>query len=127
VYKYTFKPPDHTAVVVDEIEAHLSGRLLTVSEAVYRLLSLPLHNEWPHVVRLDIHLPRQQRMVFDPTADEDSLLEQLTSSTSTLMGWFDLNANDEFARSLLYEDIPAHYTWQKSCWNRRIYEQVRAI
>jgi hypothetical protein len=26
VYKYTFKAPDHTAVCVDEIEAHLAGR-----------------------------------------------------------------------------------------------------
>jgi hypothetical protein len=124
VYKYTFKPPDYTAVVVDEIEAHLSGRLLSVSEAVYRLLSLPLHDEWPHVVRLDIHLPRQQRMVFDPTADESTLLEQLTTTTSTLMGWFDLNTHDAFARTLLYHDIPAHYTWQKSCWTRRVYTKV---
>lgn len=110
---------------MDEIEAHLSGRLLTVSEAVYRLLSLPLHNQWPHVVRLHIHLPRQQQMVFDPTADEDSLLEQLTSTTSTLMGWFELNTHDPFARTLLYDGIPAHYTWQNSSWNRRIYTKVR--
>ena len=125
VYKYTFKPPDHTAVCVDEIEAHLSGRLLTVSEAVHRLLALPLHDEWPSVIRLDIHLPRQQRMVFDPTAVEDVLLDQITSTTSTLMGWFYLNADDAVARTLLYCDVPAHYTWQQSCWHRRIYKKVR--
>ena len=125
VYKYTFKAPDYTAVVVDEVEAHLSGRLLTVSEAVYRLLSLPLHNEWPHVVRLDIHLPKQQRMVFDPTADEETILGQLTATVSTLMAWFTLNADDAFARTLLYTNIPEHYTWQKGCWHRRIYTKVR--
>jgi hypothetical protein len=112
-------------VVVDEIEAHLSGRLLTVSEAVYRLLSLPLHNEWPHVVRLDIHLPKQQRMIFDPSADEETILDQLTTTVSTLMAWFTLNADDAFARTLLYTDIPAHYTWQKGCWHKRIYTKVR--
>jgi len=125
VYKYTFKAPDHTAVVVDEIEAHLSGRLLTVSEAVYRLLSLPLHNEWPHVVRLDIHLPKQQTMIFDPTADEQSIIEQLTTTVSSLMAWFTLNADDAFARTLLYADVPEHYTFQKGCWHRRIYSKVR--
>jgi hypothetical protein len=124
VYKYTFKAPDHTEIVVDEIEAHLSGRLLSVSEAVYRLLGLPLHNEWPHVIRLDIHLPQQHRMVFDPTADEDELLEQMTTSTSTLLGWFALNRDDAFARTLLYHEIPEHYTWQKACWHRRIYTKV---
>jgi hypothetical protein len=124
VYKYTFKAPDHTEVSIDEIEAHLAGRLLTASEAVHRLLSLPLHDEWPSVVRLDVHLPRQQRMVFDPTADEQELLEQLESTTSTLMGWLSLNVDDAFARTLLYGDIPAHYTWSQSCWHRRLYKKV---
>ena len=120
VYKYAFKAPDHTAVAVDEIEAHLSGRLLSVSEAVHRLLSLPLHKEWPSVTRLDIHLPRQQRMVFDPTADEESLLLQLHSTTSTLLGWFALNVDDPFARTLLYHEIPEHYVWVESSWRRRV-------
>jgi hypothetical protein len=124
VYKYTFKPPDHTAVTVDEIEAHLAGRLLSASEAVYRLLALPLHKEWPSVVRLDIHLPHQQRMIFDPTADETELLDQLTTTTSTLMGWFMLNREDAFARSLLYQDIPSYYHWQNSHWIKRVYTKV---
>lgn len=125
VYKYTFKPPDHTAITVNEIDAHLSGRLLSASEAVHRLLALPLHKEWPNVVRLDIHMPHQQRMVFDPTADESDLLMQLASTTSTLMGWFALNIEDAFARSILYTDIPAFYTWQDGAWRRRLRNTVR--
>jgi hypothetical protein len=124
VYKYTFKPPDYTAITVDEIEAHLAGRLLSASEAVHRILALPLHKEWPNVVRLDIHMPRQQRMVFDPTADEDALLQQLTSTTSSLMGWFELNADDAFARTLLYEEVPSHYTWVNSNWRKRVRNKV---
>lgn len=125
VYKYTFKPPDYTAITVDEIEAHLAGRLLSASEAVHRILALPLHKEWPSVMRLDIHMPRQQRMVFDPTADEDALLQQLTSTTSSLMGWFELNADDAFARTLLYEEVPSHYTWVNCNWRKRVYNKVR--
>jgi len=111
-------------VCVDEIEAHLAGRLLSASEAVYRLLSLQLHKEWPSVVRIDIHLPHQQRMIFDPTADETELLEQLTTTTSTLMGWFQLNRDDAFARTLLYQDVPSYYIWQNSHWSRRVYTKV---
>ena len=127
VYKYTFKPPDHTAVTIDEIDAHLSGRLLSASEAVYRLLALPLHKEWPSVIRLDIHLPRQHRMVFDPTADEDQLLQQLETTTSTLMGWFQLNRDDAFARTLLYHDVPSHYVWDKSQWTKRTRKVMNSL
>jgi ATP-dependent DNA helicase PIF1 len=119
VYKYTFKSPDHTAITVDEIQAHLSGRLLSVSEAIHRLLALPLHKEWPPVIRLDIHLPRQQSIVFDPTEDEDALLQQLEVTVSTLMGWFALNAADELARTLCYHEAPEWFTWSKGMWHRR--------
>jgi hypothetical protein len=119
VYKYTFKSPDHTAITVNEISAHLSGRLLSVSEAVHRLLALPLHKEWPPVVRLDVHLPRQHTVVFDPTLDEDTLLAQLELSVSTLMGWFQLNVVDTLARTLLYHEAPEWFTWSKGMWHRR--------
>jgi hypothetical protein len=125
VYKYTFKMPDCTSIAVDEIDAHLSGRLLTASEAVHRILELPLHKEWPSVMRLDVHLPKQQRMVFDPTAEEDELLAQVTATKSTLLGWFDLNAADDFAITLLYHEIPSHYTWCNSQWQRRVQLKVR--
>ena len=124
VYKYTFKAPDRTAICVDEIDAHLSGRLLSVSEAVHRLMSLPLHKEFPPVMRLDVHLPRQQTMVFDPTVDEDELLAQVATTVSTLMAWFELNANDIAARHLYYHEVPEHYVWRDQRWHKRCRSQV---
>ena len=120
VYKYTFKKPDQTAVAIDEIDAHLSGRLLSVSEAVHRLLELPLHKEFPPVQRLDIHLPRQNTMVFDPTADEEALMSQVFSSVSTLTAWFELNSVDTFAKELFYHEVPEHYVWLDNKWQRRM-------
>ncbi len=124
VYKYTFKAPDTTAIAIDEIEAHLAGRLLSASEAVHRLLSLSLHKEWPPVVRLDIHLPQQQTMVFDPTTDEESLMLQSVTSTSTLLAFFRLNASDAFAKTLLYHEVPEHYVLVAGVWRKRIYSKV---
>jgi hypothetical protein len=63
-------------------------------------------------------------MIFDPTADETDLLQQLTATTSTLMGWFELNREDAFARTLLYQDIPSYYSWQNSHWTKRVYTKV---
>jgi hypothetical protein len=84
-YKYVFKKPDAAAVVIDEIENFLTGaqtalnrstiiivqnyifkahsdtiaagRVLSVGEAVWRILGLRLHDEYPPVQRLDLHLP----------------------------------------------------------------------
>ena len=77
LYKYVLKPPDSAAVVIDEISAYLQGRMLSASEAVFRILSLRLHAEWPPVLCLDIHLPNHERMVFDPMRPVDELLMDL--------------------------------------------------
>ena len=112
--------PDQTAVAIDEIQAHLTGRLLSVSEAVHRLLELPLHKEFPAVTRLAIHLPREHMMVFDPTADEETIMSQAIATTSTLTAWFELNACDQHARQFYYYEVPEHYVWtDDKQWRRR--------
>jgi hypothetical protein len=109
VYKYVLKPPDHAAIMINEIEAHLSGRLLSCSEAVWRILGLKLHKEWPPITRLAVHLPDEQSVIFDPTADSNEILMIATASTSSLLQWFILNQTDVAARQWLYTEIPEHY------------------
>ena len=43
------------------------------------------------------------------------------NSDTTLMAWLELNKTDEFARTLLYSDLPKHYTFLKRSrkWKRR--------
>jgi hypothetical protein len=127
VYKYVFKAPDSAAICVDEISAYLQGRLLTASEAVFRILGLSLHGEWPPVIALDIHLPQHERMVFDPTMDRVALL-QMTSNTSRTMltAWFHLNETDESARQFLYNQIPEHYVWDGTArrWTNRTFKSM---
>jgi hypothetical protein len=91
---------------------------------VHRLLELPLHKEFPPVQRLDCHLPRQHSIVFDPTADEDTLMSQVLSSVSTLTAWFELNAVDPRARELLYHEVPEHYVWVDKKWQPRTRNSV---
>ncbi len=76
------------------------------------------------MVRLHVHLPRQQCIVFDPTTDEDTLLAQLASSVTTLTAWFELNNSDPTARVYLYHEIPEHYTWQEKKWQRRSQNKI---
>jgi len=114
VYKYVLKSPDHAQISINEINAFLTGRLLSCSEAAWRFLCLPLHKEFPPVTRLHIHLPNEHCIVFDPTADDDDLDTNISASTSTLLEWFSLNSRDVHARTLLYSHIPEHYSWHKT-------------
>lgn len=118
-YKYCFKAPDYCSILVDEIDAYLSGRLLTASEATWRLLGLKLHKEFPSVVRLDVHLPDHQTVVFDPTQDVRDIFEAAERSSSTLLEWFALNRRDPSARRHLYSEIPEFYVWCKNTWQPR--------
>jgi len=121
LYKYVLKPPDSAAIVIDEIDAYINGRMLSASEAVWRILGLRLHCEWPPVLCLDIHLPNHERMVFDPTMSVAELMTMPAAGDTMLTAWFKLNANDQSARQWLYTDITEHYVWDKTgkCWRKR--------
>lgn len=119
VYKYVLKPPDSAVIAINEIQQHLSGRLLSAAESVWRLLNLPLHKEYPAVMRLHIHLPNEHTIIFDPTMDVDDIHQAAASTTSTLLQWFDLNHLDPTARVWLYSEIPEHFVWHEERWVRR--------
>ena len=127
IYKYCFKSPDKTTAHIDEIDAYVSGRFLTAGEAVWRFLGLRLHNEYPAVKRLDVHLPCHQQVIFDPTQDVRDIFEAAESSSSTLLEWFELNKRDGFAATLLYREVPEYYIWKDGTWIRRTYAGTAAV
>lgn len=104
---------------LNEIASFISGRLLSASEAAWRLLSLKLHQEFPAVCRLDVHLPCHQMMVFDPTADPRDILDAASRQSSTLLEWFALNRRDPRARQYKYIQIPEHYCFKGNSWFER--------
>ena len=124
--RYCFKAPDQVNVELNEIQSYLSGRLLSCSEATFRILGLRLHQEWPSVERLHMHLPLDHAVVFNPVADDDEIEEQLPRATSKLLQWFALNERDQCARQWRYVDIPEHYVWSKSdhMWKPRVRDRV---
>ena len=96
-YKYVFKRPDEAVVVIDEIDQYLSHRVLSVGEAVWRILGLRLHQEYPPVHRLDLHLPKQHRVTFH-VGEVENVWADVEGQTSTLLEWFRLNQLDVNAR-----------------------------
>lgn len=127
LHRYCFKAPDQVTLELNEIQAYLSGRLLSCAEATFRMLELKLHQEWPPVERLDMHLPRHNVVVFNPMDDVDDILAQLPAAYSKLMQWFVLNQQDVSARLYRYVDIPEHYTWniQERLWQKRVNRNIK--
>jgi hypothetical protein len=108
---------DGTAI--DEVQRYLLGRYISSNEAVWRILDFPIHERHPTVVHLAVHLENGQRVYF--TAD--NLHERVNESPkTTLTEFFALCRNDNFAKTLLYCDVPKYYTWNASskAFKRRI-------
>jgi len=100
-----------TAPVVDEIQAFQMGRYISSNEAIWRIFSMPIHERYPTVVHLSVHLENGQRVYFQP----ENLQQQLNvPPATTLTAFFVLCQSDTFAKTLLYCDVPHYFTWNTS-------------
>lgn len=79
LYKYVYKGYDSATVQMgdqsnntnsneqidrNEVENFVSGRYVGSTEAVWRIFEYPMHYQSHSIVRLDIHLPDRQQVVF---------------------------------------------------------------
>ncbi|GBP62999.1 ATP-dependent DNA helicase PIF1 [Eumeta japonica] len=115
ICKYVNKGSDQATVGFtnnnnDEVTRFQSGRYISSSEAVWRILSFPIHERHPPVIHLDIHLEGGQRIYFNP----ENVTERLESPRrTTLLAFFNLCETDAFAKTLLYHEVPSFYTYNK--------------
>lgn len=124
LYKYVYKGHDAAFaefhdVNFDEITNFVNARYVSASEAIWRIYGFDLHEEYPTIQRLTVHLPEQQVITFDEQKELEETLEKNTNTTLT--EWFKTNEKDSFARNILYDDFPKYYTWNTTSkkWNRR--------
>ena len=131
IYKYVYKGHDHTTMEFgrcqDEIKLYLDSRYVSACEAIWRLLRFNMHQEFPNIVRLQVHLPNQQLVMWneDATAELQTVVENQGTRDTTLTGYFKANANPhedyQQARNLLYQDFPSKFVWQtkERKWTKR--------
>ncbi|CAG8786563.1 18752_t:CDS:1, partial [Acaulospora morrowiae] len=89
--------------IIDEIQNFIEAHWISATEAVWN----EMH---PSVTRLHIHLPNQQRVVFDEHDQRTTLTE-----------YFKMNTIDLDARNLIYIEFPMYYTWNKAIkkWKKK--------
>ncbi|XP_063901249.1 uncharacterized protein LOC135120859 [Zophobas morio] len=96
---------------VNEIEQFQMGRYISSNEAVWRILGFDIHERFPAVMHLSVHLENGQRVYF--TVD-NAPQRVADPPNTTLTAFFQLCATDEFAKILMYHEVPQYYTWNQS-------------
>ncbi|GBM88455.1 hypothetical protein AVEN_17497-1 [Araneus ventricosus] len=118
ILKYVHKGSDQGVFAADtsnncndEISEYQAGRYISSNESTWRIFGFPIHERHPTVIHLDMNLENRQRIYFS----EDNLQCSLANPPNTTMtGFFEPCKNDNFAKTLLYWDVPKFYTWDKS-------------
>lgn len=105
-------------LIIDEVSNYIDARYISAPEAAWRLLKYEMHDRSHAIIRLAVHLDRQQQITFHVGREQEAL-DAATSGRTTLTAWFDLNRNDPNARQFLYTDIPYHYVFSNSQWTVR--------
>ena len=89
----------------------MQGRYIGPSEAIWRLFEFPVHEEFPPVIQLAVHLPGEQPVYFQPDQSVEEIQQRLKLSYSTLTAFFKYNAEHEDGRNRPYQDFPERYVF----------------
>ena len=61
----------------DKVARHLQGRYIGPTEAVWQLFEFPMHEEFPPVQELSVHLEGDQIMYFNPKLTKEAVQERM--------------------------------------------------
>ena len=94
-----------------------NARYVSSNEAAWRVLEFPIHKRDSPVQQLAVHLENSQRVYFTKGTTRDQASGD--PPKTTLTEFFTLCQVDNFAKTLLYVDVPKYYTWHNKSWSRR--------
>lgn len=95
----------------DEVGNYQMGRYVSSNEALWRIFSFKIHERYPTVVHLAVHLENGQRVYF---TIENAARRAVSPPSTTLTSFFEICSIDDFARTLFYSEVPKYYTWNQS-------------
>lgn len=117
ICKYLYKGSDMAVFGItddnskDAITQFHLGRYVSTNEAIWRILGFNIHERYPPVTHLAVHLENGQRVYFTKeTAHKNAINPPITTLTS----FFQLCQTDEFAKTLFYPDVPKYFTFNQT-------------
>ncbi|KAL5543450.1 hypothetical protein UlMin_007234 [Ulmus minor] len=122
LYKYIYKGHDRIAFHInsnnnekdiDEIQNFQSARWISPPEAVWRIYSFILNENYPSVYTLQLHLENQQLIKFKKIDKLKRIIDNDFASRSMLTEYFNMNKTNEKAKTLLYNQFPEHFVWNQ--------------
>ncbi|XP_073151878.1 uncharacterized protein [Henckelia pumila] len=127
IYKYIHKGPDRVALELrnrqscDEIQQYVDGRWICAPEALWRIYSFEFSRMYSSVIRLQIHLPNEQLIRYNPNQSLGDILADEDNSKTMLTEFFKMNSNPAMVEKYVYRDFPQYYAWIQSGknWIRR--------
>ncbi|MCI03859.1 ATP-dependent DNA helicase PIF1, partial [Trifolium medium] len=124
LFKYVNKGPDRSNIqitngksaanepeIVDEIKRFYDCRYLSPSEAVWRLLAFDIHQKFPAVIRLSIHLENQQSITFNDGSSLHNVVSYREMIDTMFLAWFNANMEYEEGRDLTYAEFPSKFVY----------------
>ncbi|GFQ95595.1 ATP-dependent DNA helicase [Trichonephila clavata] len=114
----------NTTASNEEVTQYQLGSNISSNEAVWRILSFSIHERYPKVVHLAVHLENGQRVYF---TSENIRASAVSPLPTTLIEFFTLCRNDTFARTLLYSEVPTCFTWNTLTTKFQRRKQGRAV
>ena len=80
-----------------------------------------MYEELPAVIHLAIHLPGEQPVYFADNSDIETICNNMEAARTTLMAFFQYNADNLNGRLYLYQEFPIYFTYNKTSrkWTKR--------
>lgn len=120
ITKYINKGSDQATFTInneqDEVSNYLNGMYLCTSQSFWRIFGFDIHGHDPAITHLAVHLENNQRVYFTRETAHNVLENP---RKTTLTAFFELCQSDDFAKTLLYCQVAAYYTWKNNQFHRR--------
>lgn len=94
----------------------MNGWYISISETVLQILEFPIPERHPTVLQLAVYLENGQRVYF--TTETAEQVAQNPHKT-ILLAFFEFCNEDEFAKTLLYHEVPQYYTRANNTFTRK--------
>ncbi|ONM60681.1 uncharacterized protein [Zea mays] len=104
-------PYDEETDARNEIKEYIDSRYLCDIDSCWRVFGFEIHRHYPAVERMHVHLPNENYITYNTSANMAGILSQSFLRKTMLTEWFTTNQQHSNARNLTYSQFPSKWRW----------------